>query len=125
MSEQDTADACGYKSGTMITALENGSRQVDQDRVKEIANALGVSISQLLGFKKIELSEKGWPRLTESEKTALFLFAPMIEALSDSDIEYLLDTGLLLCKAKGTEPAWSEPEFMKNKKDEQERKTDK
>ena len=115
---QDAADACGYKSGTMITAIENESRRVDQDKIKEIANALGVSISQLLGFKKIELSEKGWPRLTESEKTALFLFAPMIEVLGDSDIEYLLDTGILLCKAKGEEPAWSEPDFMKNKKDD-------
>lgn len=119
MSEQDTADACGYKSGTMITALENGTRQVDQDRVKEIANALGVSISQLLGFKKIELSEKGWPILTESEKTALFLFAPIIEVLSGEDLDYLLSTGLLICQARGTEPAWTEPDFMKKKKEEE------
>ena len=120
MSEQDAADACGYKSGTMITAIENGTRKVDQDKIKEIANALGVSISQLLGFKKIELSEKGWPKLTESEKTALFIFAPILEVLSDSDIDYLIDTGLLLCKASGKEPAWNEPEFMKKRSGDKE-----
>lgn len=102
----------------MITAIENETRRIDQDKVKELANALGVSISQLLGFKKIELSEKGWPRLTESEKTALFLFAPILQVLDDNDIEYLLDTGILLCKAKGIEPAWNEPEYKISKKED-------
>lgn len=120
MSEQDAADACGYKSGTMITAIENGTRRIDQEKIKEIANALGVSISQLLGFRKIDTTEKGWPKLTESEKTALFLFAPILEVLGDADTEYLLDTGLLLCKASGKEPAWNEPEFMKAKKERRE-----
>ena len=116
MSEQDVADACGYKSGTMITAVENGTRQIDDGKIKDIANALGVSISQLVGFKKFELTDKGWPKLTESEKTALFLLAPMVQSLDEEDIEYLLQTGVILCKAKGVAPDWTVPEYKSKKK---------
>lgn len=118
MSEQDLADGCGYKSGTMITGIENASRQIDDDKVKEIANALDVSIGQLMGYRKIELSEKGWAKLSESERTALFLFAPIIEVLDEEDTETLLHTALMFCKAKGETPAWEKkPDFSIKKQD--------
>lgn len=115
LSEQDVADRAGYKSGTMITAIENTTRQVDDDKIKDIANALGVSISQLLGYRKIEMSDKGWPKLSDSEKTALMLLAPMIEVLDEKAVEYLLDTGMLLCRAGGVTPEWKQPEYMSKK----------
>jgi len=117
MSEQDVADRAGYKSGTMITAIENATRQVDDDKIKDIANALGISISQLLGYRKIDLTDKGWPKLNESEKTALLLFGPMLASLDEKETEYLLDTGILLCKAKGAVPEWKEPEYKTRKEE--------
>lgn len=111
------AERAGYKNGAIITAIENGTKAAEDSKVKDIANALGVSISQLVGYRKIDISEKGWPKLTESEKTALFLFAPVIEVLNGQDTEHLIDYALLLCKAAGVTPAWKEPEY-KTKREE-------
>lgn len=117
LSENDIAEKAGYKNGAMITAIENGTKAAEDSKVKDIANALGVAISQLVGYRKFEITEKGWPKLTESEKTALFLFAPMLEVLSKEDRMRLIDHGLLLCKAAGETPAWKEPEFMTKRKE--------
>lgn len=117
LSENEVAEKAGYKNGAIITAIENGTRSAEDGKVKDIANALGVSISQLLGYRRIEISEKGWPKLNECEKTALFLFAPVIEVLDEEDVTHLIDYALLLCKAAGRQPAWKEPEY-KSKKDD-------
>ena len=118
LSENEVAEKAGYKNGAIITAIENGTKSVEDSKIKDIANALGVSISQLVGYRRIEISEKGWPRLTESEKTALFLFAPVIEVLDKEDFDRLIDYALLLCRrAEGKRPAWKEPEYKSKKED--------
>jgi len=114
LSEQDLADRAGYKSGTMITTIENASKEAEDSKMKDLANALDVSIGQLKGYRKIEQSEKGWPILTEAEKTALFLFAPILEVLDDRDKERLIDAALILCKAAGKIPAWEKPPWKKS-----------
>ena len=49
LSENEVAEKAGYKNGSFITAIENGTKAAEDSKVKDIANALGVSMSQLVG----------------------------------------------------------------------------
>lgn len=115
MSEQELAEKAGYRSGTTITAIENGSTEPSYEKVKDLANALGVSIGQLRGLGKIETTEEGWPKLTEAERTAHFIFGPILKSLDADGIRYLIDTGLLVCRAKGVVPEWKKTEYQTKK----------
>lgn len=121
MSKSQLAEAIGYESASAITAWENGTRdpntETNRETVKSIANALGVAIPQLKGYGNLRVRDNGQPILTESERLALYLFAPIIKALDDESIRYLIDTGLLLCKASGKEPAWRETEYQRSRKE--------
>lgn len=119
MTKQQLAERSGYDPG-MITAIESATRDPDSGKIKELANALDVSIEQLRGYGKIELTEKGWPKLSESEKTALYLIAPILKVLNEEDRWRLIDAGLILCKSEGKVPAWKQTEFQKNKSREEE-----
>ena len=115
LSRQELAEKAGYRDARKITEIENASTGTDQSRIKDLANALDVSLEQLKGFRKIETTEKGYAKLTESEKTALFLFAPILKVLPDEDIRYLLDTALIVCGNRGAEPEWGMTEYQKQK----------
>lgn len=115
LSRAELAEKAGYESQAIITAIESSSKNPDDSKVIDLANALDVSIEQLKGYGKIELTDKGWPKLSESEKIALYLVAPILRELNDEETRHLMDTGLLLLKAKGREPAWKKPVFSRDK----------
>ena len=115
LTKAELAEKAGYESASMITAIESASRSPENEKFKDLANALDVSIEQLRGYGKIEISEKGWPKLSESEKIALYLVAPILKELNDEETRHLMDTGLLLCKAKGRTPAWRQTEYQAKK----------
>ena len=115
LSRAELAEKAGYESQAIITAIESANKNPDESKVIDLANALGVSIDLLKGYGKIDLTEKGWPKLSESEKIALYLVAPILRELNDEETRHLMDTGLLLLKAKGREPAWKKPLFTKDK----------
>ena len=115
LTEMELAERSGYKSASVITGIENGSVMPSYEKIRDIATALNVSISQLKGTGKIELGKDGWPRLTESERTGIFLLAPIIQSLDDEQVDDLISYALLLCKAEGREPAWKKPAYEKRK----------
>lgn len=49
MTQHDLAGAVGYKSGTAISLIESGAREVKSSSIALFANALGVSTSVLIG----------------------------------------------------------------------------
>ena len=120
LSKNELADLAGYESAAKITELENANRLPSYEKTKDLANALGISIEQLKGYGKIELSDKGYAKLTDAERTALFLLAPMMQGLKDEDIRYLMDTAILLCKAEGTAPSWKQAAHQQPKEDHKE-----
>lgn len=115
MSRQELAGAAGYESSSMITSIENGTNSPSYDKVKDLANALGVTIAQLKCRGKIDTDPSGWPKLNESEKISLYLIAPMLKVLSDQDIEDILHITLKYCQASGKSPAWKQTEYQVKK----------
>ena len=80
---------------------------------KDIANALNISLDQLWGRKRIEVTESGLPKIGESEKTALTLLGPMLKAMSKEGRDHLIDTALLILKAEGADVKWEQTEYQK------------
>lgn len=113
MTRAALAEKAGYESTSKITEIENGSRLPAYERIADLANALDVSIEQLKGFGRIEVTEKGYAKLRDNERIALYLFAPVIKGLPDEDIRYLADTALLLCLKNGITPDWGQTEYQK------------
>ena len=109
MSVSELAEKSGYDEAS-IKKIENGTFLPDKDKKKDIdiANALGVSLDQLWGRKRFDTYSSGQPKLTEPEKTAITLLAPMYKALSEEGREHLINTSLLLLKAEGKTPSWEE-----------------
>ena len=116
MSKVQLAEKAGYDV-SMITAIENASKYPEDSKIKDLANALDISIDQLMGYGRIELTEKGWPSLTESERIALYLIEPMIRNMKDDDIRLLLDILLKICGTKS--PAWKQTDFQIRSKREE------
>lgn len=112
MSKEELAEKAGYKDTGMITALENASKDAAYDKVKDIANALDVSIDQLRCTGNIGTTANGKPRLTEAEKIAVYLIAPIIKDLPDDDIRQILDICLVYSRNKDKSPAWRQTAFQ-------------
>ncbi len=49
MSQQELADALGFKSGTAISLIESGARGTSAEDIPKFAKVLGVNPSDLLG----------------------------------------------------------------------------
>ena len=113
MSQAELAEKIGYETKAGIVAIENGSRLPAKGKDIDIANALNISLDQLWGRSRPELTDKGIAKLTEPEKTALSLFAPMIRAMSKKGRADLISTALLILKAEGAVPAWGQTEYQK------------
>lgn len=110
MSRNELAEKAGYKSASAISSIENGSDSPSYEKVKDIANALEVSIAQLKLRGKIETDESGWPKFNESERIALYLFAPILKSLDEEDIRALLHTAVRFCEK---DPAWKQTDYQK------------
>lgn len=116
MTEEELAKKAGYKTPSYIIAIENGSSPIAYDKVKDIANALGVSLNQVYLRGKIKINEQGWPILSREEEIALHLFAPLIKNLPSDDIDYITKMLLICNQAENVMPEWNKTEFQKNAK---------
>lgn len=119
MTQAQLAEKAGYESKASIVAIENGNKLPGKGKKdvtdKDIANALDISLDQLWGRRRIELTDSGIPKLTESEKTALTLFGPMLRAMSKKGREDLITAALYILGKEGVEPAWEQTEFQKER----------
>ena len=116
MSKETLAERSGYKDTSMITAIENASKDAAYDKVKDIANALDVSIDQLRCSGNIGVTADGKPRLNEAEKIALYLVAPIIKDFSDDDLRQILDICLVFRRNKDKVPEWRQTSFQAGRK---------
>lgn len=106
----EVAEKAGYEP-SMIRKLENGSILPAPGKDEELAQALGVSLDQLWGRKTFkEFWGGGQPKLSESERTGLTLFAPIIKVLSPEKRIRLVEFALTLLEAQGVVPDWEKYE---------------
>jgi len=106
MTVSELAEASGYEP-SMIRKIENGNILPAKGKDRALADALDISLDQLWGRRrKWEFWDDGNPKLNESEKTALFLYAPIIKALTAEGRSQLIDHALTLLRAQGTVPEW-------------------
>ena len=119
LTEAELAEKAGYATKSGIVALENGSRLPGKGRNdvtdKDIANALDISLDQLWGRRRLEVTESSLPKISEVEKTALTLLAPMMKAMSKEGREDLITAALYIIKAEGAEVEWEQTEFQKER----------
>ena len=58
MSQEELANAVGYKDRSSINRIEKGKRDVNQNMIVALANALDTSPMYLLGYTSIESKEE-------------------------------------------------------------------
>lgn len=113
MTQEELARKAGYKNGSAIAGIEHGSVFPAYEKIKDIANALGVSIYQIKGrTRKIPEKESYY---TNADVIALDLLSPMISEMSDEELDKLMDYGNLLLRANGKSPAWKKYEPKKQR----------
>lgn len=113
LSEAELAERAGYKNSAQIVAIENGSSEPSFEKTKDIANALGVSINQLKAIGRVELTDAGWPKLSDAERLSLFIIAPMIKTLGEEDTRIVISIIDALCKRSGKSPKWDKTDYQK------------
>lgn len=116
ITQEELATKAGYKNSAIIVAIEAGSTEPAYEKIKDIANALDVSIYQVKGSNKVRKAENGEVYYSDADVIALDLFAPIIKSLTDEELDKLLDYGLLLLKATGSKPKWKVPKFQQHEK---------
>lgn len=65
MTQEQLADAIGLKNYQTVSAIENGQRVLKAEEVPKIANALGITISDLYGEEKKLMNEILWDASTD------------------------------------------------------------
>lgn len=105
MKVSELAEKSGYEP-SMIRKIENGNILPAKGKDKALAEALDISLDQLWGRRRWTFWDDGNPKLNESEKTALSLYAPIIRALDTERRSQLMDHALTLLKAQGAVPEW-------------------
>lgn len=115
MSKEELAEKAGYEGAAIISAIENLSKDAAYGKIKDIANALDVSIEQIKCYGRMPVSKRGWPVLTDNQSIALYLVAPMFDVLNDDEIRQIIDICLVYCKSKQKAPAWKQMDFQKGK----------
>lgn len=113
MSRESLAEKAGYKNSAIIVAIENGNNEPSYDKVKDIANALGVSIYQVKGQSRYRKVASDGIYYSEADVTALDLFSPLIEELDEDELAKLLDYAILLLHASGKQPHWKQTRYQK------------
>lgn len=88
MSQEELAKKVGYKSRTSINKIEL-SRDLPLDKVQEVAFALDVSPSVLMGWKEDS-------RIYDGEKDASFL--RLFHTLSERDQDIIIQTMQMMSK---------------------------
>lgn len=106
MSIAELAEKSGYEP-SMIRKLENANVLPARGKDKDLAKALDVSLDQLWGRKRFrEYMDNGQPKLTENERTALTLYAPILKSLSRERRLRLMEYALTMLEAEGKVPEW-------------------
>ena len=121
LSREELARMAGYETADMITAIENANRAPAYEKIKDLANALDVSIEQLKAYGKLEVSDKGWPKLSESDKIALYVFGPILKSFDHEETQELLKAALRICRNSGKKPAWKQTGYQKKTNSEKRR----
>lgn len=104
MSKEELASKSGYASSQVITGIENGNSEPSYDKIKDLSNALGVSIYQLKGSKKLyNLKDRN---LNQSDWLAITMFSPILNSMTEDEQNKLFDYALLLLKAENKKPLW-------------------
>ncbi len=98
MSQAELAALSGYKSRASINKIELGERDVRQNKIKAIADALHTSPSYLMGWEEAEEDKKAAPAMSEGVKK-------LIDVISQLTPE---NQRMLLAAAKGFLQAQSE-----------------
>lgn len=112
LSQYELAVKSGYKTGSFIEAIENGNSTPSFEKLKEIANALDVSISQLKPNEFINVKDKNWLKLEEHEVEAMNILAPMIKVLTEEDSDMIIDYIRVVLKANNKTPDWKKPPWV-------------
>ena len=112
MSQEDLAEKAGYKNSAIIVAIENDNSEPSYEKVKDIANALGVSIYQIKGQAKFRKVEGEGIYYSAQDLTALDLFSPLIAEMDTEELDKLLDYAVILLKASGKKPVWKKTRFQ-------------
>ena len=89
MSRDELAKKCGYKNGTFIQSIESGKRTPSFKKNKEIANALGISIQELIGEKAPEGLSLYWDKLTTRQKNILVNQAKVFTMQNKEDDDFV------------------------------------
>ena len=58
MKQTELADLMGYSANTMIAHIEHGEVDLPYSKIKKFAEALDVSVPELLGFPSTDFTEK-------------------------------------------------------------------
>lgn len=85
---QELADKCGYTSRSTVGKLEKGKIDVSQTKIQAIAEALGVSPLDLMGYRQTFTVDAPIPPATAER---LLAYAKRLSELQDGDRERVLD----------------------------------
>lgn len=112
LSQDDLATRAGYKNSAIIVAIENGNTEPSYEKIKDISNALGVSIYQVKGQEKFRKVTSDGIYYSEADAIALNLLSPLISEMTDSEIDKVLDYATLLLHANNKEANWKLAKFQ-------------
>ena len=118
VTQDELAKDAGYKNSAIIVAIENDNNEPAYDKVKDIANALGVSIYQVKGQNRYRKVKGEGIYYSDADITALDLFSPLITNMDAEDLDKLLDYAIVLLKASGKKPQWKKTKFQSNEESE-------
>lgn len=114
MTKEDLAKKAGYEGTGMITSIESATKNPEYGKVKDLANALDVSIAQIKLNSRIKVNDDGWADFSEGEKIGLHLFGPILDVLDLCEIKDIADYALLRCRDR--KPAWHQTETQAKKR---------
>lgn len=112
MTQEELAEKAGYKNSAIIVAIENGNNEPAYEKVKDIANALGVSIYQVKGQSKFRKVTGDGIYYSEADLAALDLLSPLIYEMDGEELDRILDYAILVLHASGKKPHWKKTQYQ-------------
>ena len=117
ISQEELAAKAGYKNSAIIVAIENGNSEPAYDKIKDLANALGVSIYQVKGQNKFRKVSGEGIYYNEAELKALDLFAPLIAEMDGEEVGKVVEYATMLLHAKNKKAHWQKPKYAESAKE--------
>ena len=88
MSQDDLAQAMGYKDRSMITKIESGAVDISQSKIVGFAKILGTSTRYLMDGEAKEIDQDRLEVL--HQRPALGMLFDRTSKMSDEDIDFML-----------------------------------